>query len=252
MSTEIPDYVPPGTEPAGFMTRAVNVFVSPGELFDDIRDARPSSSTWVIPLILCALLTGGFIYYMFGTPVLRDQMMQAQHEAMQKQVADGKMTAEQADKAEEIMASTWVGIVSAIGGIVVSVIIFFVLALLVWLGMRFMLKYDAPFQKAMEIMGMGTLITSLGLLLTFVTVTLFNSIYATPSAALVVASSFNIHSPLHALLKCIDVFILWQAFVVGLGIARVARGPASKGMMVTFGVYAVYVIVAVAIVALRG
>jgi hypothetical protein len=254
MSSEIPQAPIPGSESAveasGFMTRAMNVFMSPGELFDEVRQAPPSASTWSIPMILSTLLLMGLVYYMFSTPTLRDQAMQPQREAMQKQIDSGKITADQAEKAEEFTNSPIMSVIGAVTAGIFFVIMFFVFALVLWLGLRFVMKFPGSFGKVLEVTGLTSLIGALGILVAMVTMTVCNSIYATPSASLLVYGSFNIHSPLHALLKTIDLFVLWEAAVAGIGLSRLAQKPASSGMTVSYGLYALYVIISVWIVVL--
>ena len=158
----------------------------------------------------------------------------------------GKMNQTAADKAEEfmdspIMAYTFYG--SAFMG---AIVFFFVIAVVLWIMTKIVLKFDGPFTKVMEAYGLASLIGVLGTIITLILMNVFNSLYATPSGSLFVINSYDKHNAVHNILASLNIFTLWEAGVLGLGLAKISHKPASKGFMITYGTWAIYAIVSAA------
>jgi hypothetical protein len=233
-------------EPAtvsSFMTRATNVFMSPGELYAEVAQTPPQTSSWLIPMILAMVLSAVFTYVIFSNPAWRHQMMDPRIAEMQEQVTQGKMTQEQFDRASEFMESSNVILYSGlIGSLVAPPIILLLAALVLWLVLKFMLKSSADYKKAMELYGLATLVGLLGVIISLILIHVFDSVHATASGALLVLNSFDPKNFAHKLFASLTVFGIWQTAVVGIGLGKISGKPQGTGLGVAFGLWAVMVI----------
>ena len=73
---------------------------------------------------------------------------------------------------------------------------------------------------------------------------LMNSLYAQPGGAYFLMDSFDSNDFGHNVLASLNLFTVWQVAVVGIGLSAVARKSAGQGMMLSFGLWIVWVIVA--------
>ena len=91
--------VPP--EPAkkmSFTDTIAGIFASPGDIYEQIRPAPPRTSNWVIPTLILIILSIATMLLVTNDPILMDQMMAPQREAIAKAVQDGRITQDAADR----------------------------------------------------------------------------------------------------------------------------------------------------------
>jgi hypothetical protein len=164
-----------------------------------------------------------------------------QQKAMQKQVADGKMTQAQFDTASSqmensgpvmfIVIGSFIGIFPAAGVLLLG-------SLVVWLIVKLGFKSPATYSKLLETYGLTQWIWLLGGIVGLILINVMGSMTATPSAGLLLGDSFDMMNKGHKLLGSLNVFTLWQFGVFGIGIAKVTGKPVSTGMLVSYGVWA--------------
>ena len=165
---------------------------------------------------------------------------------MQKAVDQGKMTHEKMDRAREQMESSGAGMFLLIGGgaaVVFLTLMFFVVPFVLWVTAKFALKFTGNYNKMLELYGITTLIGILGSIITLLMMYGFDSMRASPGAGLLIMNSFDQSSVVHKLIASLNVFTLWQAGIVGLGIAKVSNKSSGVGMGVAFGLWAVWTII---------
>jgi hypothetical protein len=225
----------------------INVFASPAEAFEGIRTSPTRASVWVIPLLLTFVLTIGYTWMMFTNEAIKSQMIETQRERMQEQVQSGKISQERADQITDGMEKgsgmmMAFGIVAAI--IYISVVLF-VGALFLWLIGRLALKAEAGYGKYLELWGSSMWIGMLGLIVTALLLMAFNSMYASPSAALAVLSNYSPKNSLHRLLSSLNIFSIWQMIVLGIGLSKFSGKPLSVGIGLSFSLWFAWVLISV-------
>ena len=238
----------PAPETASLGDLMMNVFTSPAEAFDGIRQGPPRASGWVIPFLLTILLASAFSYVMFSNETLREQVMEPQRKALQERVDSGQMTQEQADNASEQMSGGGMMMIfGVIGSAIFISIAFFGAALVLWLAGKFALKSAAGYGKYLELYGLSGWIGILGLLVTILMVVAMNSLYATPSLGLAVFNEYDTSNKMHLVMSSINIFGIWQAVVVGIGLGKLADKPGSTGIAVAMVLWLLWVACAVAL-----
>ncbi len=116
-----------------------------------------------------------------------------------------------------------------------------------YLGAKVVLKTTEPYGRHLEVYGLASWIGVFGGIITLVMMLAMNSIYATPSAALAIYDSFDPANKTHGLLRALDLFGAWQAVVAGFGISRVAGKDSMMGIIVTVGLWLIWVAISVAL-----
>lgn len=232
----------PPVEVSSFMTRATNVFMSPGELYAEIAVAPVQSSSWVFPFIISMIVGVLMTIAIFSNQSLREQALEPQREAIQKQVEEGKMTQEQADQAESFMSPTMFMVIGAGGVLVIVCATMFLIPLVLMAASKLALQYSGTYKKFLEAYGIATLIGVLGGIVTLLMMYSLDSMLAQPSGAFFLMGSFDQHSFTHKAIASLNIFTIWEVAVVGLGISKLAGKSAGAGMAVTFGLWLIWVI----------
>ena len=235
---------PTAPEISSFVTRATNVFTAPSDLFTEVASAPAQRSSWLMPYIITMLVSALFTVTLFTNPTFRDQMFEQQRAEFQKKVEKGEMTQEQSERAQEFMqSSSMVMIFGVAGSVVVTSIMVFGAALVLWLVLKTMLKTNHKYGKALELYGLASLIGVLGVIVTIILIHLFDTIHASPGGVLLVLGSYNHDSFVHKLLASITVFGLWQTTVIGIGLAKLSGKPTADGMKISFVLWVLLVLI---------
>lgn len=224
----------------------VGILSSPSEVYGAIVSTEPKRSNWLIPLLVTIAAGIIFTISVFSQPAIQDEMMEAQAKAMQKSVAEGKMTQEQMDQAVEMNpakpGSTMFMIFGTIGMLVVIIFMLFAYTAVYFLAGKVILKSPVSYGKILEVNGLSYYVGAIGTLLTVVTVVAMGSIYAAPSAALFV-ENFDPLDKTHKLLAALNILEFWQLFVIAVGLSKVWQVTLAKGLSVVGGVWLVWTLV---------
>ncbi len=227
----------PATPTISFGDIIMNVFASPSEAFEGIRTSPTRASTWVVPIILLMILASIFTWLIFSNETMKNQVIDMQRERFQEQVQAGKITQERADQALDGMEKAG-GMMIAFGivsSVVMITIAFFLTALVFWLVGKFGLKAEGGYGKYLELWGAAQWIGVLGTIVTILLAVAFASMYASPGGSLAVLSNFNPKNTTHRLLSSINVFVIWQMAVAGIGLAKYSGKPIGTGISVGMG-----------------
>ncbi len=227
--------------------KLANMFVAPGEVFDDLRRHPPAWPNWAVPLVLLALLGIISAFIVFSQPAILQAIQNSQDQteaSIHKQVTAGKMSQAQADQAVR-----WIGLFSGpaalktvgiIGALIGSGLQLLVGALVAWLVGRFALRGAFDFHRAVEVVGLSLAITALGALVTTMLMMIYGSVTASASPALLL-SHFDPKNPVHQALTALNVFTLWRLAVVSLGLSRLTGAKTAKAAAWIFGIWALWV-----------
>jgi hypothetical protein len=229
-------------------TRIMNVFSAPAELFNEVATTPVQKSSWVVPFILSLVLVLVFTYALFTNDTLRNQIYDIQLEGMQQAVESGRMTQAQLERADEQIRQSGAGLFLLIGGgsrVVVLAMMFFGMALALWLAAKLGLKSTAGYAKLLEVTGLVSWIGILGALVTLLLMYALDSLFASPSAALAILESYERQNKLHAVLSHVNIFSIWETSAVGIALAKISGKPTSNGLGVAFALWGVWVAISV-------
>ncbi len=230
---------------SSFLTRATNVFASPGELYAEVAAAPVRGTSWSIPFIVTLILTLIFTFSLYNNPALRQQVYDRQAQVLHQRVQSGAMSQQDYDRAVSAMESSGAVMFIGIGGVVAMLTVsaeFFGITLLVWLMVRFLLKSPIGYKKMLEAYGLSALIAILGSIITLLMMNLFNTMFATPSGAAFIMSTFDAGKPLDRLLSSLNIFTIWQVAILGMAIQKLSGKSMGVSMGAPFGLWALWVI----------
>ena len=240
---------PPATNEASsprstsLIARLMNVVVTPGEVFDEVKASKPFYLNWLVPLLLAAVVGVVYVYVIFSQPAVLQGVRESQQKQFQKQVAAGKMTQAQADKAgeaiEQYMTPTIMKFAGAVGAVFSNVAWLFLAALSLWLLGRFVFKGNFTCLQAVEVTGLATMISNLGAIISMLLVVVNGNMYVTPGPALLIGD-FDPGNKTHLLLSAFNLTTLWFIAVLSLGLARLSGASFAKSGSWLFGVWAVF------------
>ncbi|MBI4548081.1 MAG: YIP1 family protein [Ignavibacteriae bacterium] len=240
---EIQEQAAVAVEPTSFMTRATNVFASPGELYDEVSSTPVKTTSWLLPYLLSILLGILSTIAIANNQSLRDQILGPQRQEIQKKVDEGKMTQEQMERASEFMESSTMFMTFGIGGsIVVGTVAIFGIPLVLWLISKGMMKAIVGYKKVLEVYGLATLIGLVGSIVTLLLMHILDNAHASLGGSLLVMSSYDRSNLAHNLLSSLNAFTLWQTAIVGLGLAKVSNKPTGPVIGLVFGLWILWTV----------
>lgn len=246
-------------KPMSLSDKLVGVFSSPSDLYDNVRQTPPTKSNWVIPTLILVVVGVIMAYLVVSNPTLSDQMKRIASEQMekglQKQLAAGKMTQEQANQARDQMAGlggTTTLIFKYVAAVVGPFISLFLASLVYWLLGKGVMKAAAPYMKVVEVVGLTFFIATIESVVTTILSIGMNSVFASPSLALLV-SDFSVENKMHLLAASMNVFTFWSLAVTGIGLARLFQKDLPKVLVLVFALWLIWTLFTVfGLTALRG
>lgn len=241
------------TAEMSFTDKIVNVISAPGELYTYVAQEGKNAANYGLPLLMSIIMGMLFIFVVFSVPAVQNQLTEQQEKGFQKQVAAGKMSAEQFEKIREQMPKPG-GPMTMIFGSVMIVVTMAVLlygsAFLYWLGGKYAFKAIVPYGKVVEVVGLSFYIMVLGSLVTMLIAYSMESMYMGTNLGILFGASYDPSNVLHALLTKIDIFTLWSLFVISIGLSKVFALPHVKALIIVGAVWVGYVVISVGMTAI--
>ncbi|MCK9408807.1 MAG: YIP1 family protein [Bacteriovoracaceae bacterium] len=237
----------PSTE-MSWSDKFVGILSSPGEVYQSIIGTEPKQSNWAIPLILTIIVGIVFTFTVFTQPAIQDQLSDAQHQALQKSVAEGKMTQEQVDSAtENNLAKPGSPMFLIFGSIVLVIVLGFSLvaySTVYFSAGKMFLKSTVTFSKILEVYGLSFFVSAVVSLISIIIVVAMGSIYASLSPVLFI-DNFDPLNKEHKMLAALNILEFWNLYVVGVGLSKVWNTTIGKSLGVVGGVWLVWTLIKV-------
>jgi hypothetical protein len=231
---------PPPTMSLG--GRLLNVFATPGDVFQEVKTASVSTANWLAPAVILLLVGWVSGWLIFSQDSIQHQLSEITDQAIQKQVERGHLSEQQADQARA-MGEKWAGISSKIGAALVPAFAGFaspfVWGLIVWLAGAKVLKGNFPYMKAVEVVGVANMISVLEVIVKTLLIVGLGNLYAAPGLVLLV-KDFDPQNPVHSLLAVVNVMTFWLLAVRAIGLARLSGASLAKAALWVFGIWAAY------------
>jgi hypothetical protein len=243
---ETPPAIPAaGQRPSSSLIgRLFNVFAGPGDVFEELRTGKPVVANWLAPLLLACLTGVIYSFVVFSQDNILHSIREAQEQQLQKQVAAGKMTRQQADQALEMMqrfgGPTIMKIFGSIGAVVVNVVMLFLGALVIWLLGRWCFKSQFSYMQSLEATGLAGMINVLGGIVMMLLAVMMGSMAMTPGPVLLV-HEFDPANKVHRLLGQLNLITIWYIGVLALGLSKLGRVSYGNAAVWLFGIWATLV-----------
>ncbi len=240
MDEALPPMPPPRTT---LWARLLNVFATPGAVFDEVvAEAHPTPVNWIVPLVFAAVVGIIFSLVVFSQPSVIQQLKERQQTSIQKLVDAGKLTeeqgAERAKQIERFFNPTVLKIASALGSMAANAFWMFGIGLGLWLLGKFIFKREFPFMLGVEVTGLSFMIWVLGGIISMLLVVVTGNILISPGPGLLIRN-FDLKNPAHLFIASIDLFTVWFLAVLSIGFTRLARIPFLAAAAWLYGIWAV-------------
>ncbi|HYE33657.1 MAG TPA: YIP1 family protein [Methylomirabilota bacterium] len=224
-------------------SKILNMFAAPREVFEELRASEASSvANWLTPTFLMALLAVTSAFVLFSQPAIVQAVLDQQTKQFEKQVAEKKMTADQANGARiylEKTGATLFKITGSIAGAVGSGIGLLVMSTVVLTLVSFLSQEKIGFGKAMEIAALSSCIQILATIVGLCLISMKGHLFATLSPGLFI-SDFDPENKAHLWAANINLMSFWYLAVLSLGISVVGQIKWAKAAVPVFGLWLAY------------
>jgi len=239
MPDTTPD-LPPQPATTSLIARLMNVFAMPGEVFEEVKTAPPTTGNWLVPVLMNAIVGAIAAIILMSQPAILQGIREKQEAQFQKMVEQGKMSQADADKAmvvaEKFTGPTLMKITGVVDSVVASFAALFWWTTVLWLLGRYFLRTEFGYIKAMETAGLASMIGVLGAIVTLLLQINFSNLTTSPSLGLLV-DNFDAKKVSHLVLAAVNVFGIWRVFVESIALARLANVPLLRSASVMIPVW---------------
>ena len=153
---------------SSLLSRLLNIFAIPSALFEEMSKSRHSTGNWFLPTILCCAVMTMWACAALAMPAVQKKLSERHDQvikAIETTVVDGKQTRAEADASiktiNTIMQPPVMRVLAAGGGIAGVILRVFGWALVLWLIARRFLQFPLPYLKALEVVGLSSMIVLL-------------------------------------------------------------------------------------------
>ena len=239
-------------KPMSITDAMVNIFASPGEVYENVRQTPITHKNWVVPTVLLVVIGAILTYLILSNLVIADQYKQQQKVQMEKQfekqIQQGKMTQEQADQARaqaEQFTSPTMMIIWGLGAASIGpFFILFLMSLIYWLLGKTVMKATSPYFKVTEVVGLTFYISILETIVTTILIIGLGNAFATPSLALLLPN-FSPDNHLHMLASAGNIFTFWILAVVSIGLAKIFQKDFPKVLFLVCAIWVIWTLIKV-------
>jgi hypothetical protein len=201
--------------------KLLNIFVSPGDVFEEVVTGPPRVANWLVPTLLVC---------MAGLILLRAATINEPTASVIGQVVEaGAASAPQAEKfLGGSEAISWAIVcLGAIAGTFWS-------AFALWFMGRVFLKTRFSFLKTVEVVGLTGIILVLGTIVTSLLIAASGNPAARPALSLF-AGELDATNPIRAALDAVNLFHLWTTTVLAVGLSKLSRVSFKESAFWVFG-----------------
>jgi hypothetical protein len=224
---------------SSLFSRLANMFAAPGEVYAEVQARPPAAANWLVPALILIAVSWLGVWLIFSQDSIKQQMSDIQVQAIQKQVAKGKLTKAQAEQASAAMErfggfGTKIGAIAgpAVGAFVAP----FWWGLLLWLAGNKALKAGFTFMKAVEVAGLAGMISVLDAIVRTLLIVAMGDLFANPGPVLLV-KDFDSSSTAHLILATLNLMTFWELAVKSVGLAKLSGASLTKAATWVFGLW---------------
>jgi hypothetical protein len=243
--SQLPPEAPPDVPQPPAMSlggRLLNVFATPGEVFEEVKAAPETTANWLAPALILIVVSWVAAWVIFSQDTIKHQLSEITDQAIQRQIEAARLSEHQAEQAQA-MGEKWAGLSSKIGAALVPVLTGFISpflwGLILWLLGAQLFKGHFPYMKAVEVVGLANMISVLEVTVRSLLIVGLGNLYASPGLILLV-KDFDPQNPVHSLLGAVNVMTFWLLAVRAIGLARLSGASLAKAAVWVYGIWAAY------------
>lgn len=201
--------------------KLLNIFVSPGEVFDEVVASPQTPACWLVPVLLVCLTGIISLLVLPAGELGAGEVRQLVDSDASASLEIGKPSHHGSELAILTVAT------SAFAGTFWSTSV-------LWLIGRLFLKTRFPFFKALEVVALTGMILGLGTLMTALLGVATGDASARPALSLFAMQS-SAGTQMYGALDAVNFFHLWTATVLAVGLSKLARVSFSEAAFWVLG-----------------
>jgi hypothetical protein len=201
--------------------KMLNLFATPGDVFEQVFSEPPNLASWLLPTLLVCLTQVLLLHALAP----KEQT----EEVIRQILVAGTISAAGAQK----LAGSW----RLISSLTICLCAFsgtFWSAFVLWFMGRIFLKTRFSFLKALEVAGLSGGILVLGAIVTVLLLGLSDDPAVRPALSLLAPKSVS-GARLRAVLDSMNLFHLWAATLLALGLCKLSRASFRESAFWVFG-----------------
>lgn len=214
--------------------RLLQVFYAPRRSFEAVA-GREQARDWLVPvLVACAV---GLVAYQVAVTLVEEQTLTASRQWLEQHSPEERARYEQGLQT-----------MRTFGWVMVPIGLFFSLVSVAWIGLllcRFLFRAEVTYRQMLVAKGYASLIAAPEWVArTLITLTVGSSeVYTGPGALLpaALADSFAGRA-----LQAMNLFDLWQIWIMGAGLAVMARVPVRRSRLALLALWGAWILFAAA------
>ena len=226
--------------------KLVGVFSEPASTFQGISNVGVKTSDWLIPLLVVIVISIISHVVMLNNPAIKYSMMEEQMSAVEERLDDmvesGQMSEEQKEQQlqqtrdfMENQGGTQI-IFSAIGIIIFTFIMFFIVSGVFFAVSKFGLKGDGDYKGAMAAYGLPHYIIVVQVIVMVILAFVFDRFLQGTSVAAILDSDKTTFAGW--VFSKLDIFSIWFYGVVAVGFAKMFKAESyGKYFVMVFGLW---------------
>jgi hypothetical protein len=225
----LPVRPPPPASPLA--ARMLNLFATPGVVFEEVRVSAHAVGNWVVPALIAGLAMALAALVLSASPTFAKRTSEQQEKfraAQTNAVAAGRLTtAEMEQSVQTIAAVAQPAVVrplALLGGFTFGVLRVFWWSGLLWVFARGLLRQPVGYQKLLEVAGLSSLIAALSAVVLLAVMINFRESFQGGGFTLVV-NDLSDDSMQWPVVLALNIMNFWQVAILGLGLARLAQVP---------------------------
>lgn len=223
-------------------SRLFNLFATPGEVMEDVAYSGPTVANWLVPALILIVVGWTGTWLIFSQPAIQQQLSEITSQAVEKQIAQRKMSEAQAEQVRTV-AEKWGMIGAKISAYAAPAALAFAVpflwGLILWLVGRTVFKREFPLMKGIEVAGVAAMIGVLETVVRTLLILVTGNLFASPSLVLWVRN-YDPQNPVHGLLPLTNVLVWWLLAVRAVGLARLAAVSFARAAAWVFGIWLLY------------
>jgi VIT1/CCC1 family predicted Fe2+/Mn2+ transporter len=226
------DQTGPTVPRSSIIGRLANVYATPGEVFDQVKASPRCILNWLVPCLILLLVGWLGTRFALSQAVIKQQLRDYEEQGVQRLVDKGRIPKEQADAAQEA-GQTSLNVRITSEPLYNAIAVPFLWAVLFWLVGTVPLKGNFTYLKALEVVGLASMITVLGSVVRTLLILITGNFFASPGLMLVV-KDFDPQNTLHSVLAAINIMTFWGLAVKAIGLARLSGASFGKAVIWVF------------------
>jgi hypothetical protein len=207
--------VQPQESTMGGLSKVVNIFFEPRKVFESLK-IKP---TWLVPVIIVAVLGMGFFYYTF--PYIMNEQVQNIRDNDRIPEEHKERIIERIKEAEH--PPIWQMAIAPAGTLVYVVIV----AAVLFFVFNVLMGGDSGFRRVFSVFCYSSLVAIPSMIVKFPLVMMKGNVNVQTSLGLLLSPEAK-GSFLHSVLSSLDIFNLWQVILVSIGLGVMYKFSTKK------------------------